>query len=286
MFRILQSCSAVSVIGRCIGRVAAAGKAQYPIPMYANAWLVQHKGQKPGEYPSGGPVAKMMDVWRAAAPGINFQAPDIYLDDFKAVCAEYTQNGNPLFIPEANGDGRAGLKAIYALGHHHALGFSPFGIDSVSETNGLRDAYDMPGSLLPLMAQHQGKDPLQGFLRDKDEERLEFDLGDFRAEIEYHSGIEVRSGAGLVIALAPDAFVDYSIRFASRRDLPGHAAWLSIDEWVPPSPGKSSLASRKIGPLPGLDLVLGRRLNGDEASYRVDLGPKLRILLGKVYRFQ
>lgn len=89
-------------IARYIGRVAAAGKAEYPLPMYANAWLVQHKGQEPGKYPSGGPVARMMDLWRAAAPSIDLLAPDIYLDDFKAVCAEYTQNGNPLFIPEAS----------------------------------------------------------------------------------------------------------------------------------------------------------------------------------------
>ena len=33
-----------------IGRVAAAGKAEYPLPMYANAWLVQHPGQEPGKY--------------------------------------------------------------------------------------------------------------------------------------------------------------------------------------------------------------------------------------------
>lgn len=273
-------------IGRYIGRVAAAGKAEYPVPMYANAWLVQHKGQKPGEYPSGGPVAKMMDVWRAAAPSIDFQAPDIYLDDFKSVCAEYTQHGNPLFIPEANRDDLAGLKAIYALGHHHALGFSPFGIDSVSETNGLREVYAMLDSLLPLIARHQGRDTLQGFMRYQDEERLEFDLGDFRAAIEYQSGGEVRPGAGLMIAVAPDTFViagvNYSIRFGRRRDLPGSAAWLSIDELVPPSSGNST----KMGPLPGLGLVAGRRLNGDEASYRVDLGPKPRILLGKVYRFQ
>jgi hypothetical protein len=79
----------------------------------------------------------MMDVWRAAAPSIDLLAPDIYLDDFKSLCAGYTQNGNPLFIPEASRDDGAGLRAMYALGHH-ALGFAPFGIDSLSET-------DVPG---------------------------------------------------------------------------------------------------------------------------------------------
>src|ERR1035437_2225921 len=277
-------------VGRYIGRVAAAGKTEYPIPMYANAWLVQHKGQAPGQYPSGGPVARMMDVWRAAAPSIDLLAPDIYLDDFKGVCAEYTRNGNPLFIPEASRDEGAGLKAMYALGHHHALGFSPFGIDSLSETNVLRDYYEVLGRLLPLIAQHQGKETLRGFLQYQDEKRTEFDLGDFRADIEYRSEEGHRPGGGLVIAVAPDTFVmagaNYNIRFASRRDKPGNTARLAIDELVPPGPGSSLSSAKRSGPVPAVDLILGRRLNGDEAPYRVNLGPRPRILLGKVYRFQ
>jgi hypothetical protein len=276
-------------IGRFIGQVAAAGKAEYPLPMYANAWLVQHAGQAPGEYPSGGPVARMMDVWRAAAPSLGLLAPDIYLDDFKAVCAEYTQSGNPLFIPEASRDERAGLRAMYALGHHHALGFAPFGIDSLSETNSLGDYYAVLRHLLPLIARHQGKDTLQGFMQYKDEKRVEFGLGDFRADVEYRSEEGNRPGGGIVIAVAPDTFVmagaNYSIRFPSRHDKPGNTAWLSIDELVAPRAGESSLSARKSGPLPGMDLVLGRRLNGDEAWYRVNLGPKPRILLGRVYQF-
>ncbi len=216
-------------------------------------------------------------------------APDIYLDDFRAVCAEYTQNGNPLFIPEASRDEQAGLRAMYALGHHHALGFAPFGIDSLSQTNRLRDYYAVLGSLLPLIAQHQGKDTLKGFLQYKDEKGVEFDLGDFRAEIEYRSQEGNRPGGGVAIAVAPNTFVmtgaNYSIRFASRPDRPANSAWLAIDELVAPGPERSSFSAKKTRPLPGLDLVLARRLNGDEASYRVNLGPKPRILLGRVYRF-
>jgi hypothetical protein len=41
---------------RYVDAVAAAGKRQYAIPMYVNAWLVQSPTQAPGAYPSGGPV--------------------------------------------------------------------------------------------------------------------------------------------------------------------------------------------------------------------------------------
>ena len=261
-------------IGRYIGQVTAAGKAAYALPMYANAWLVQAKGQKAGDYPSGGPVAKMMDVWRAAAPSLDLFAPDIYLDDFKAVCAEYTQGGNPLFIPEAQRDERAGQRALYAFGEHHALGFAPFGIDSLGETNALRDYYGLLRGLLPTIAKHQGRDTMRGFLQHGDEKKAEFEVGDFRADIEYAPRGATGPGAGLVIALAPDTFlmagVNASLRFGARPDKPGSTDWLSIEEgvfrdgqWVP-----------------------GRRLNGDEATYRVNLGPQPRVLIGRVYRFQ
>jgi beta-galactosidase GanA len=45
--------------------------------MFANAALVR-PGHQPGQYPSGGPLPHLIDVWRAAAPSIDFLAPDIY----------------------------------------------------------------------------------------------------------------------------------------------------------------------------------------------------------------
>ena len=81
-----------------VATVAAAGLAEHPIPMFANSWIVQHEEQTPGAFPSGGPVASMIDVWRAAAPEIAFLAPDIYLPGFEAECRRYAASGNPLFI--------------------------------------------------------------------------------------------------------------------------------------------------------------------------------------------
>jgi len=37
-----------------IGKVAEAGKAEYPVPMYVNAWIVQPEDKGPGDYPSAG----------------------------------------------------------------------------------------------------------------------------------------------------------------------------------------------------------------------------------------
>ena len=52
---------------RYTDRVAAAGKTEYPLPMYVNAALIR-PNYKPGQYASAGPLPHLMDVWRAGRP--------------------------------------------------------------------------------------------------------------------------------------------------------------------------------------------------------------------------
>ena len=94
----------------------------------------------PGKYPSGGPLPHVFDMWRAAAPSIDFLSPDIYADEFSWVCKEYTRSGNPLFIPETRGGELGAARAFYAFGEFNAGCFSPFGIDrNAYENNDLLD---------------------------------------------------------------------------------------------------------------------------------------------------
>ncbi|MGD0905619.1 MAG: beta-galactosidase, partial [Terracidiphilus sp.] len=73
-----------------IGEVAAAGKAEYPLPMYCNVWFAYpvhalENRDRPSagqEYPSGGPQQANIPIWKAAAPAIDILAPDFYSDDF------------------------------------------------------------------------------------------------------------------------------------------------------------------------------------------------------------
>jgi len=115
-----------------IERIAAAGKMEKDIPMYVNAWLEQHP-DRAGLYPSGGPVAKLIPLWRALAPSLDMVCPDIYLREFGKVCRDYAVEGNPLFIPETGRNAKAASKVFYAFGIH-ALGFCPFGIEDISKT--------------------------------------------------------------------------------------------------------------------------------------------------------
>jgi len=234
-------------MARYLGRIAAAGKAEYPLPMYANAWLVQYDGEPAGRYPSGGPVSKVLDIWRAAAPAIDFLAPDIYLPDFKAVCASYTRSGNPLFIPESSPGPE---RAFYAVGQHEALGFCPFAIDSLPPEHPLNDAYRLLAELLPVIVQNQGAGRTCGLLQYK-QDNEQIDFAGYRLEVSYpKEGKD--TGYGLVIATGRDEFLvagsGVGIHFSARTPGPRHTRILQVDEgrfqdgkWIP-----------------------GRRMNGDE----------------------
>ncbi len=114
-----------------VEQVAAAGKDAYPLPMVANCWL--DKGHKPGRFPTGGPVARVMGIWRFAAPTIEVMCPDIYVPYFCDVCDEYRRPGNPLYIPETATQVYAAPREIWAVGHHHAVCYAPFAYEDMGK---------------------------------------------------------------------------------------------------------------------------------------------------------
>jgi hypothetical protein len=117
--------------------VAQAGKGEYALPMYVNAQLPSLM-ERAGEYPSGGPHPYYLEIYRAMAPAIDFYSPDIYWPEFEYWVKRYEIRGNPIFIPEAKIDSAA-WNALYAYGAAKAIGFCPFGIDSVHPPAGPSD---------------------------------------------------------------------------------------------------------------------------------------------------
>lgn len=153
-----------------LGALAAAGKKVKPLPAYANAWLGPQPGQDlPGQYPSGGPTARMGGVWRACAPALDFIAPDIYVSDSATVMAEYASDLNPLFVPEARlrtGD------AFLAVGAFNAIGYHAFGIDDVRDESQLFGAMRQLLALTPEIVAAQREDRIVGFALDDDVDRV------------------------------------------------------------------------------------------------------------------
>lgn len=116
--------------------IAAAGKAEYDIPVYVNAWIVQPEDSHPGDYPSGGPQAQCHDIWRAAAPHIDILSPDIYLADYPSILRMYARSGNPVFVPESKGGLSGAANAAFTFGEMCGIGYSPFGVDNMTGADG------------------------------------------------------------------------------------------------------------------------------------------------------
>ncbi len=151
---------------RYVEAVAAAGKAADPLPMYVNGAQAR-PGVKPGGYPSGGPLAHLMRVWRKGAPSLDFLAPDIYFPNFAEIAGGYAQPDNPLFVPEANnaGDPRAGANAMLVFGKHKGIGFSPFSIETIGDAAAerLTGLYATLDQLTPTILEAQEKGWIAGF---------------------------------------------------------------------------------------------------------------------------
>ena len=171
---------------RAIEAIAVAGKAELPLPMFTNGWLGPVANMvEPGQYPSGGPVAGMLDVWRAGAPKVDFFAPNIYSPDFDGVCAQYARPDNPLFIPETY---PSVPNLFWAIGRYAVLGYSPFGIDGISD-EALGAAYQIAGALAPEILKYQAQGKVMAVMQGNDASVKEFEdatglsikFGDVRA---------------------------------------------------------------------------------------------------------
>ena len=284
-------------IASYVERVAAAGRAAYNLPLAVNCWL--DKGQEAGMYPTGGPVAKVMEVWKYAAPSIDVFAPDIYVPDFCGVCDTYTKLDNPLFIPETATHSHAAPRLIYSIGHYHATCFAPFGFEDMGEPFSDISAYlfgvdttdpllQVPqkveeyrwcantlNNMMDLLTSKYGTNDLQAVISEK------MDMTPF----------DISKGMGGLMAAGGDAVNDtmmfgdigfkvmMNIPLVTRKDgvcmiikenedtfyMLANGCMVNVFSANPTKPNYDIIALEE-GEFAGGAWVSGRRLNGDEAS--------------------
>jgi hypothetical protein len=183
--------------------------------MYANAALIR-PGYTPGRYVSAGPLPHLLDVWRAAAPSLDFVAPDIYFPNFTEWSGKYVRSGNPLFVPENGLSAQTAMNALYAFGAHDAIGFSPFAIESADTANApLGRSYALLQQLAPVILAQQGRGMIAGVMPPTafdgtvNEAPQKVRLGDFTLTVSFTSTTvpSARTAGGLIIELAHDEFL-------------------------------------------------------------------------------
>ncbi len=138
-----------------IEQVAAAGKAEYRLPLYVNAALrdPMNPGRAPS-YESGAPTDNNIGLWKIAAPLIDAIAPDIYMSEYAKymkVIGFYGQN-NPLLIPET-GNSPAYPRYVYVAIGEGAIGWAPFGLDLTRYSNEPAGPQAMEASALKPVAE-------------------------------------------------------------------------------------------------------------------------------------
>ena len=121
-----------------VNAIAAAGKAEKPLPMYVNAALSgPDTPPDPMNAASGGPQQDMLPVWKVAAPAIDWASPDIYdKNDHNAIgyLDAFRRPDNALMVPEL-GNAIEHARFIYAALGRGAIGVAPFGIDDTGYSN-------------------------------------------------------------------------------------------------------------------------------------------------------
>lgn len=237
-----EAFSAMS-IASYIERLAAAAKATYRLPLYANVWLAPEVGGIPGrDYPSGGAVPAMFDLFRKQLQHVDLVAPDIYRSgyrDFQSLCQVYSANANPLYIAEHSSSpiGRAERNVFYAIGQYGALGFDPWAIDSpfpqqhapplIDPVGGewgpqaywLRDSYVAISRAVKPIVAAQNTERIFAFVQEPAESGTGWAAPGCDLLIAYHDRDE--AARGIIIQQAPNEFlltgVGFSVRFRRPR---------------------------------------------------------------------
>lgn len=254
-------------VSHYVDRVAEVGKAQFALPYYVNVALINSGSVRPGDWPSGGAVYHVLDVWKAVAKHIDILAPDIYRVDFPQMATVYNRPDNVLFVPET---GFAPYYAPYVfttLAGLDGIGFSPFGIDRGYKVDELSPAaaaieenYRVLRPLLPLIAHNRYRGTLFPIVLDMyRHEALAIPLGDsLTAVVHFDEKFVADTGAhrsgGIIIKLAPDKFIvageGFHVNFVETKGIPRDSEYFSIEE----------------GTFDGDRWATKRALNGDEES--------------------
>jgi hypothetical protein len=248
-----------------VNSIAESGKTAYDIPMYINVWVMeQGQGAIAGEtYPSGGSVTKVLDIYKWFTPHIDLVGPDNYQDDsrsFESICASYSRDDNPFFMPETVGD----QNMFRAIADYDSIAFVFFGVEHiVGEGGAVRTEYQTvvdnvrcTAAVTPLLLKHQGTGNIHSVIQEDLSIGQSLDLNGYSGIVQFGKGRTSRAG----------------------KDWRHSIGWATLREQTNPNRGRGLViqASRNefylvgtnyrlfLRPEPTLDKVQGRLLAADD----------------------
>ena len=226
-------------MARYVDRIAAAGKAVYPLPMYTNVWLdIQSGFGVPGtDYPSGEAVIRNLAFWRWFAPHLDMICPDLYIQEasrYMTAARAYSRADNPLYIPETGTSMASAIGVFRAIAECGLTGVHFFGAESVLDQKGelaesakpMHEDFQCLNAVLPLLTKYRGSGRIHAVIQEEfaSEQTLHLDgweaiarFGPFARGGDYrHRAARPTTGRGrgLVIQTGENEFYICGIAFS------------------------------------------------------------------------
>jgi beta-galactosidase GanA len=194
---------------RYINHIAASGRKAHNLPMFVNAWIVQAPDDLPGVYPNGGPVSRVMDIYKAAAPAIDVVCPDIYLPNYKEIYAQYyRKSDNPLLVPESSLDA---ARAFVGFAEFDAICFSPFGIEDAAGDVLFSSSYSVLHELMPIITKYQGTGKMRGIHLTPDHQDEVLNISGYEVALKIQD--PKKPAFGLIVQTAEQEFLVVGMNF-------------------------------------------------------------------------
>ncbi|MFZ2995835.1 MAG: DUF5597 domain-containing protein [Sphingobium sp.] len=283
-----------------VNAIAVAGKAVKPLPMYANAALAGPSNvPDPYGVASGGPQQDVLDIWKAGAPAIDLEAPDIYdgkSDNVMLYLDKYARPDNALMVPEI-GNSLLFARYFYPAIGRGAIGFAPFGMDRSGYMNyplgakaldeEILDAFALPyrsvGSMMRDWARMAFEHPTWGGSKPDDGSAISTVMGDWAIKGEWGQwqfgmkewtffkadptpAADKPVGGFAVIQLSADEFL-----------LVGDHVRVSFEP-KPGSPRNGIMLRAEEGRFDNGKWVMSRIWNGDQTDYGLNLTDRPQVL--------
>ncbi len=179
-----------------LDKMASAGKEVYPLPVFTNASVfgMNTRGRSLG---NGCSIPEFFDIYRACAPSLDILTPNSYMQQLDWICNAFSWRGNPVLIPEST---LVGARALYAIGEHDAIAFSPFGIDATTDEQSpqrtknedmLAQCYAAMQGMGSLITSNLGTDRMRGIYLYSGHETDTISMGNYQLRFSPRKGFDI-----------------------------------------------------------------------------------------------